>query len=110
MFEHGIGPQEIAWIQREQFVYFLDLERRLTDPADWRAFRLRLVAALTAAWGLDTRYPVWLLRHELLSVPQRRALHLLDEIHLHHDPASDWTRFRETLWARRGIIREDLGG
>lgn len=49
-FDHGIGPAEVASIQREQFVYFLDLERRLADSADWAAFRLRLVGALTAAW------------------------------------------------------------
>ena len=108
MFEHGVGPEEIGWIQREQFAYFLEAERRITDPADWRTFRLRLVVALTASWGLDTRYPAHLLRHELLSIPQRRALHLLDHIHLHRNPVSDWTAFREALWTRRHELRHDL--
>ena len=78
VFEDGIGLEEIFFIQREQFVYFLEMERRLNHPTDWEAFRLGLVGALTAAWGLNTRYPAGQLRHELLSVPQRRALHLLD--------------------------------
>ena len=108
MLEHGIGPEEIAWIQRDQFVYYLDLERRLAHPADWLSFRLRLVGALTAAWGLDTRYAARLLRHELLSIPQRRALHLLDHIRQHHDPAVDWVTFREALWCRRHELRHDL--
>ena len=89
MLEHGIGQEEIAWIQRDQFAYYLEVERRIADPADWEDFRLRLVVALTAAWGLDTRYPARLLRHELLSIPQRRALHLLDHIHQDHDPSTD---------------------
>lgn len=108
MFEQGIGPEEIARIQRDQFVYFLDLERHVANPADWLSFRLGLVGALTAAWGLDSRYPARLLRHELLSIPQRRALHLLDDIRQEHDPATDWTGFREALWARRHDIRLDL--
>jgi hypothetical protein len=108
-FEHGIGPAEVTWIQREQFVYFLELERRLAHPADWMTFRLRLVGALTAAWGLDTRYPAWQLRHELLSIPQRRALQLLDHIRQEHDPATGWTAFREALWLRRHKLGLPLG-
>lgn len=110
VFEDGIGPEELACIQREQFVYFLEMERRLNHPADWEGFRLGLVGALTPGWGLDARYPAGQLRHELLSVPQRRALHLLDEIRVHHDPVTDWLAFRESLWDWRGELRADLDG
>lgn len=48
------------------------------------------------------------LRHELLSVDQRRALHLLDGIRVAHDPVTDWSSFREALWDRRGELRADL--
>ncbi|MDX1659562.1 MAG: hypothetical protein R3343_12135 [Nitriliruptorales bacterium] len=97
MFENGIGPEELAWIEREQFLR-LEMERRLSHPVDWEAFRLALVGALSAAWGLNTRYPAGQIRHELLSVPQRRALHPLDELRVHHDPVTDWLAFRESLW------------
>ena len=96
-----------AWIARDQFVYFVTMERELGTPGDWPQFRDGLVAALTAAFGLDT---IWL---DLPTEAQRRrveqrlaaAYQLADAVRAHHDPVVDWERFFDALWAGRDRLR-----
>jgi hypothetical protein len=95
-----------AWIERDQFVYFVTMARELGDPGNWGAFRDDLVSALRAAWGLDA---VWL---HLPSDQQRRrpsqrlarAYEVADEIRSRHDPLTEWDAFFEELWAARGPL------
>ena len=99
-----------AFITRDQFVYFITLAREKGDPADWPAFRMQLVAALTAAWGLDTR---WTdldpdVQHAQVDERRRRALELVDNVRARHDPLCDWDRFFDALWDGRGPLRETL--
>jgi hypothetical protein len=106
--DHGVWGSP-AFIERDQFVYFVTLARELGDPADWPGFRVELVAALTAAWGLDT---IWL---QLERAAQRRrtvarcrrAYALVDRVRARHDPLTDWGGFFDALWAGRGPLRED---
>jgi hypothetical protein len=99
-----------AWIERDQFVYFVTLARELGDPADWGRFRDQLVSALKAAWGLDA---IW------LNLPadrqqRRRAqsiattYEIVDEVRTRHDPLTDWVAFFDALWAARGPLIEPL--
>jgi hypothetical protein len=98
-----------AFIERDQFVYFVTMARELGDPTDWPSFRRELVAALNAAWGLDT---IWL---EVPADVQRRrtterlgrALALVDELRTRHDPLSDWERFFDALWDARSRLRAE---
>ena len=111
MFEQtGIGLDDLPWIQRDQYVYYLEMARALTvDPHDWPQLRADLLRALTAAFGLD--HP----DHGCGSSPvatltgrQRRAAALLDDIRTRHDPATDWPAFFDDLWNRRHHLRPDL--
>ena len=95
-----------AWIEREQFVYFVTMARELGDPGDWSAFRDQLVAALRAAWGLDT---VWL--HLTAKNQQRRrasriasAYEVVDAVRSGHDPLTQWDAFADALWATRAPL------
>ena len=92
-----------AWIEREQFVYFVTMARELGDPGDWSTFRDQLVAALRAAWGLDT---IWL--HLAAEEQQRRraariatAYEVVDAVRGGHDPLTQWEAFSDALWAAR---------
>ena len=97
-----------AFIERDQFVYFVTLARELGDPADWPGFREELVAALTAAWGLDA---IWShldveTQRQRTNGRLQRAYALVDELRSRHDPLTDWDRFFEGLWAARGPLRD----
>ena len=112
---NGVGPQvhehtvvgTAAWVARDQFVYFVTMERELGVPADWPVFRDGLVAALTAAFGLDT---IW---QDLPADLQRRrveqrlaaAYQLVDAVRTHHNPDADWDAFFDALWAGRDRLR-----
>lgn len=96
-----------AFIERDQFVYYLTLAHQLSDPTDWPAFRRELVAALTAAWGLDT---IWIgtpadVQQRRTAARLDRAFVLVDEIRADHDPAGDWEAFFNALWDARGPLR-----
>jgi hypothetical protein len=53
MFEvPGIGADDVAWIERDQFVYFTEVERSLSDLSDWPRFKHDLARALTTALAL----------------------------------------------------------
>ena len=96
-----------AFIERDQFVYYVTMAHELSDPSDWPAFRRELVAALTAAWGLDTRWtdldPA--AQHSEVAVRQRRAFVLVDQVRAGHDPVADWDGFFDALWDARGPLR-----
>ena len=96
-----------AFIERDQFVYYLTLAHELADPTDWPAFRNELVTALTAAWGLDTRWTDLDTTAQQAEVDERRrrAFVLVDDIRADHDPAVDWPRFFDALWDARGPLR-----
>ncbi len=100
----GIGVDDLAWIYRDEYVYYVELAHALGDPGDWPRFQQDLLRALTAAFGHDA-HPV---NGEGLTARQRRTLQLLDEICRRYDPATDWPAFFDTLWSRRHAIRPDL--
>lgn len=114
--QDGVGAAEVveaavwgtpAFIERDQFLYFVTLAHELADPTDWPTFRNELVAALTAAWGLDTRWTDLDTTAQQAEVDQRRrrAFVLVDEIRADHDPSGDWPRFFDALWDARGRLR-----
>ena len=105
MFERpGIGIEDLPWIHRDQFIHYLGLAHDLSDPNDWPRFRNDLLQALTAAFGLDAGNA----NGEKPTPSQRRALDVLDEIRLHHNPATSWPAVFDTLWTRRHAMRPDL--
>lgn len=92
-----------AWIERDQFVYFVTMARELGSPHHWRTFRDELVAALRAAWGLDA---IWLnldtnAQHARRAMRISLAYDLVDEARERHDPAVDWDGYMESLWSSR---------
>lgn len=99
MFEvPGIGADDVAWIERDQFVYFTEVERSLSDPSDWPRFKHDLARALTTALALpaiqsddDTRSS---------GVPAPVSA-LLDRVRRLHDPAVEWELFQNRLWQER---------
>ena len=108
--EGGFGPEEIAWIERDQYVYFVTLAHELTGTADWPALREELVAALTAAWGLTT---IWghldrAANERRATERIRRAFVVLDQVRARHDPAEDWEAFFDALWEARGPLCEEV--
>ncbi len=105
MFDRaGIGIEDLPWIHRDQFVHYIQLAYVLSDPNDWSHLREELLQALTAAFGLDACHA----NGERLTPSQQRALEVLDEIRPHHDPATEWLAFFDTLWTRRHAIRPNL--
>ena len=115
--QDGVGTDEVddaavwgtpAFIERDQFVYYLTLAHELADPTDWPAFRSELVAALTAAWGLDTRWTDLdtTAQQQKVDDRRRRAFLLVDQIRTDHDPAVDWPRFFDALWDARRPLRD----
>lgn len=105
MFDQpGIGVEDLPWIQRDQFVHYLQLARSLGDGHDWPRLRLDLLGGLTAAFGLNARHT----HADELTPSQCGVLELLDEVRHQHNPATDWPAFFDTLWTRRHAIRPDL--
>lgn len=97
-----------AFVERDQFVYFVTMARHLADPSDWPSFRDELVASLNAAWGLDT---VWLelgpqVQRRRTSQRLERAYAVVDTVRTVHDPLTDWDGFFDALWSARGPLRE----
>lgn len=88
--EPGIDVDDVAWIERDQFVYFVEMERQLNDPADWPRFRSGLVEALAAAFGL--------------SLDRDVAGAVLDGLRCAHDPVVDWDGFKAQLWGDRSAL------
>ena len=105
MFDRpGIGIEDLPWIHRDQFVHYIQVAHALSNPHDWPRLREDLMQALTAAFGLDAGST----SGERLTPPPQRALDVLDDIRVHHNPAREWPAFFDMLWTRRHAIRPDL--
>lgn len=107
----GIGAEEVAWIERDQFVYYVEMEHALGDPADWPRFRWGLAAAVTAAFGIGPS-PVSAgaasSRDHVGPADSCMLLAMLDGVRLRNDPNVDWDRFCEELWqGRRSFVAAD---
>ena len=96
----GIGIDELAWVRRDQFVYYVTMARELHDPHRWPTFRLRLLEALEAAGGI-----AWIRVDRDLAGEQartdrrrRQALGLLERVRAGYDPAVCWAGFFEALY------------
>jgi hypothetical protein len=105
---HGFGLAEIAWVQHEQFHYYLELARQDGDARDWKTFRLSLLHSLTAPFGLGSRKPFEEPREGSFTADQERVARLLDQLRGEVDPETEWFAFVKLLWGRRGEIRADL--
>ena len=86
-----------AWIERDQFVYFVTMAREPGNPRDPQVLRNELVAALHAAWGIDG---TWLhldanARHDRCVRRISLANAVVEEVRWHHDPASGSDGFLE---------------
>lgn len=98
-----------AWIERDQYVYFMTVAHERGDPADWAEFRERLVSALNAAWALDT---VWAhldrqAQQQRTAARHRVAFAIVDQVRARHDPATGWDGFFDALWDARGPLCND---
>lgn len=102
MFDQpGIGMEDLAWIQRDQFTHYVSMARSTHDPADWPTLRAALVEALTAAFSLDDEF-------SCRSGEVEVARAVLDSVRQAFDPKVEWNEFEDALWARRHEIRPDL--
>lgn len=102
----GLHLDELPQIEREGFVHFVTIARRCGHDGRWTVFREELVSALTAAFGLDSR---WLDRDQELETARiaercRRAFVLVDQAAGRFDPVSQWPQFREALWDGRQAL------
>jgi hypothetical protein len=97
-----------AWIEREQFVYFVTMARQLGDPGNWASFRGQLVSALNTAWGLDAIRLVLPVDEQKRRRAERIAAtcEVLDAVRASHDPLTDWDAFFDALWAARAPLVE----
>lgn len=99
-----------AQVTREQYVHFVTLAHERGEVANWSSFRLKLLAALNAAWGLDTRWGHRTAAQNdwVTAQRHRRTLDVLDALRATIDPAEDWPAFFEALWQARAAIRADV--
>lgn len=105
----GISLDDLEEIDRSQFVYYVTMERTLSDPDDWPRFRADLLEALASAFALDAVCVSNDSALERARNCQRRAcaLELLDDVRRRHDPARDWPSFFDALWDGRAVLLED---
>lgn len=99
MFEvPGIDAGDVAWIERDQFIYFTEVERGLSDPNEWPRFKRDLARALTIALALpamesnDDRGS---------SGVSPTVAAVLERVRRRHDPAVEWELFQDRLWQNR---------
>lgn len=100
MFDQvGVTADDVAWIRRDQFVYFVELERAGSDPCDWPRFREAVNAAVLAAWGLEhSDGPSAVAGVAGAAEAEHRVLQVLDRVRARHDPAVDWSGFLDGLY------------
>ena len=98
----GISVNDVAWIQRDQFLYYLNGARLHGDPGDWASFRLILADALGAAFGFDD------VDARSSDAERLAALGVVDRMRATSPPATSWQGFVDGVWARRREIRPDL--
>jgi len=89
----GIDVDDLPWIERDQFVYFMEMEHHLNDPGDWPRFREGLVAALATAFGWDPSHALDDARHD------DEVLVLLEAARQVADPAVNWNGFVDEVWS-----------
>lgn len=102
----GIDREELAAIQRDQFVHYLGMAHALGDVGDWAGLRGRVVDALRAAWALDAVRDDRDAELEEARVRSRvaAAQDLVDQVARHHPPARQWDDFASQLWHGRGRL------
>lgn len=100
-----------AFVERDQFVYFVTMARELGDPENWETFRHELVSALRVAWGLDAiRLDLPADRQERQRAQRIAATYgVVDMVRARHDPLNGWDGFFDALWATRGPLVEGSG-
>lgn len=105
----GVTAGDLAWIRRDQFVYFVELERAGSDPSDWTRFREAMYAAVVAACGLDhlDGPSVDARMAGPSETTRRRALQVLDVVRARHDPAADWPGFLDGVY--RALVSDAEG-
>lgn len=103
---HGIDREELAAIQRDQFVHYLGMAQALGDVGDWPGLRGRVVDALRAAWALDGVRDDRDTELEEARVRSRiaAAQELVDQAARRHSPVRDWDGFARQLWHCRGQL------
>ncbi len=92
-----------AWVEREQFAYYLTVAYMSADPTDWSSFRRAIHGALVATLYLDRHLDADTPAHE--APDQQDAVRLLDDIRDRYNPAVNWAGFVLELWARRREFR-----
>jgi len=92
-----------AWVEREQFAYYLTVAYMSADPADWPSFRRAIHGALLAALYLDRHLDADTSAPE--APDQQHAMRLLDDIGERYNPAVAWAGFVLELWTRRHEFR-----
>jgi len=97
----GIGAREIAEIERDQFVYFTEMERWLGDPGDRASFRTGLALAIRAAFGLAIASDD---SNDADDGRARTPEAVLDRAWQSHDPAVDWPAFIDRVWNDRWAL------
>ena len=107
----GIDRDELAAIQRDQFVHYLGMAKALVDGDDWEALRGRVVDALRAAWALDGVREDRDAELEEARVRARMvaAEELVDRAARQHPPGRGWDGFAGQLWRSRGRLLELAG-
>lgn len=103
MSERGLHLDELPRIERDSFLHFVTIARRCGHAEGWTVFRDELVSALTAAFGLDSRWVDLDHDQEMTRIAARRrcAFALVDQTAERYDPVSQWPQFREALWDNR---------
>lgn len=98
MFEvPGIDADDVAWIERDQFVYFTEVERELSDPNDWPRLKHDLARALIVALALPAMESD---DRDSSGVPPPVSA-LLDQVRRLRDPTVEWELFQDGLWKER---------
>jgi hypothetical protein len=106
MFESpGIDADDMAWIERDQFVYFTEMERQLGDPRDWPRFRHGLALTLQAALGIDPCTVEGGHVGGAVTGVAPPVLASLDSARRRHDPATEWDGFIDRVWSDRRLLR-----
>jgi hypothetical protein len=95
--------QQFAWVEREQFAYYLTVAYMTADPNDWPSFRRAIHGALVAALALNRHLAQDTRPDE--APRQQQAMRLLDDARNRYNPAVTWAGFVLELWARRREFR-----
>ncbi|WP_052665127.1 hypothetical protein [Nitriliruptor alkaliphilus] len=108
MNQRGLHLDELPQIERDSFLHFATIARRCGHADEWMLFRDEMASALTAAFGLNSRWVDLDDDQETARIAARRecAYALIDEAAARFDPLSQWPQFREALWNGRHSLME----